>query len=52
MQEAWLKQLEKEWADSRENLNNDDEDNDEWAGGNPNHIPLGEDEDDEEEEEE
>jgi|SRR5277367_4132145 len=42
VQEAWLAQLEKEYAESREV--NDDVD--EWAGGNPNR--LAESEDDEE----
>jgi pre-rRNA-processing protein TSR3 len=43
VQEAWLKQLEQEWTDSRGNAENDDKD--EWAGGNPNHMPNVEDED-------
>src|SRR5271170_5781103 len=43
VQEAWLARLEKEYAESREVK----DDEDEWAGGNPNR--LAESEDDEEE---
>ena len=48
VQEEWLAQLEREWAESRE----DKGEQDEWAGGNPNRRADSEDEEDEEEEEE
>ena len=55
VQENWLSSLEKEWVDSRKT----EEGEDEWAGGNPNHMAsledadsAEEDEDEEEEEEE
>jgi pre-rRNA-processing protein TSR3 len=50
VQEAWLKQLEQEWTDSRDTGDKSDED--EWAGGNPNHIPVDDDDDEEEDTEE
>lgn len=55
VQEMWLKQLDREWEKKREALGEGEEEEDEWAGGNPNHIALSEDEendDDDQQEEE
>ena len=48
VQDAWLAQLEKEYAESRE-VN---EDEDEWAGGNPNLLAESEDEEESDDQEE
>jgi len=43
VQEEWLAKLEREWTESREGK----EDDDEWAGGNPNRRDESEEETDE-----
>jgi len=48
VQEAWLVRLEKEYAESREVK----DDEDEWAGGNPNRLAESDDEDEESDDEE
>lgn len=47
-QEAWLARLEKEYAESREVK----DDEDEWAGGNPNRLAESDDDDEENDDEE
>lgn len=48
VQEAWLARLEQEYAESREVKDNEDE----WAGGNPNRRAESDEEEEESEEEE
>src|SRR5271170_4517165 len=48
VQEAWLVRLEKEYAESREVK----DDEDEWAGGNPNRLAESDDEDEESDDQE
>jgi len=51
-EKVWLEKIEREWADSRAEKE-DGAEEDEWAGGNMNRMPIDEsDEDDDEDEEE